>query len=204
MTISFHRTAVTFILITLLSGCSWFGKDEPEYLDSIEVEQLKIPEGLDDPTRATSVVISEPGMRLPADDELEPMPPQVVRTTGNQDTNARMIWTAEGVYLLLKDTPESATKRLRIAIENSGMKLLDKDDSGAHRFQYDQPRSKNAGFFSRMAFWRKRPADYSGTYQTSFKADGEHTRVYLLLASGESSSTAGSEHILGLLIEELD
>jgi len=204
MTTPLHRTAVTLILITILSGCSWFGKDEPEYLDSTEIAPLKIPPDLDDPKGITSVVISVPGMRMPAGDELEPMPPQVVSTTGNQDTNARLTWSAEGVYLVVKDTPKSVAKRLRTAIENSGMALLEKDDSGAYSFQYDQPRSNDEGFFSRMAFWRKKAADYSGTYMTSLKADEDHTRVYLLLNTGESADAAGSEHILGVLMERLE
>jgi uncharacterized lipoprotein len=203
MTISFYRTAITLLLIAILSGCSWFGKNEPEYLASVEVEPLEIPPGLDNPVGPTQVVISAPHMRMPAGDELEPRPPLVVSTAGKQDANSYMAWSAQGAYLFVKDTPESVARRLRFAIENSGMKMLERNDSGSHKFHYKQNMNTDEGFFSNMAFWRSGPVEYSGTFMTSLKIDGENTRVYLLFGTGESVDTAGSEHILGIFMERL-
>ena len=203
MMISFCRTAIALILIAVLSGCSLFGDNEPEYLASVETYPLRVPEGLDDPTGPAPVIISTPGMRLPAGDELEPMPPRVVSTAGREDANAYLAWSAEGAYLMVKDTPESVTRRLRFAIEHSGMTMLRKDDAGAHKFHYSQPSMADEGFFSNMAFWRSEAFDYSGTFMTSLRADGENTRVYLLFGTGEPCDTAGSEHILGIFMERL-
>jgi len=206
MMISFCRTVMALILIAVLSGCSSFGNDEPEYLDSIEMPPLKIPAGLDNPTGASPMLISVPEMRMPAGDELEPAPPRVVSTAGKQDANAYIAWSARGAYLMVKDTPDSVARRLRHAIENSGMTLLKADDAGAHKFHYTQERmSSDEGFFSRMAFWRSRPEyiDFSGTFMTSLIPDGENTRVYLLFGTGEACDTAGSEHILGIFMERL-
>jgi len=203
MMISFYRTAIMLILIAVLSGCSLFGENEPEYVASVEVETLKIPPGLDEPNGPAPVVISVPHMRMPQGDELEPRPPRVVSTAGKQDTNAYMAWSAEGVYLLVKDTPESVARRLRFAIENSGMTMLKRDDSGSHKFHYKQNMDTDEGFFSSMAFWRDNPADYSGTFMTSIKADGKNTRVYLLFGTGEAVDTTGAEHILGIFMERL-
>lgn len=200
---SFYRTAIVLILIAILSGCSWFGKNEPEYLASVEGERLEIPQGLDDPTGSAPVTISVPQMRMPAGDELEPLPPRVVSTAGKPDTNTHMSWSAEGVYLMVKDTPESVVQRLLFAIEGSGMTLLKKDGSGAHEFQYKQAISSDKGFFSRLAFWRGKPDDYSGIFMTSVKADGEDTRVYLMFVDGESCDVASSEHVLGIFMEKL-
>ena len=201
--ISFYRMAIMLILIAVLSGCSLFGDNEPEYVASVEVETLKIPPGLDEPNGPAPVVISVPHMRMPQGDELEPRPPRVVSTAGKQDTNAYMAWSAEGVYLLVKDTPESVARRLRFAIENSGMTMLKRDDSGSHKFHYKQDMVTDEGFFSSMAFWRDNPADYSGTFMTSIKADGKNTRVYLLFGTGEAVDTTGAEHILGIFMERL-
>ena len=203
MMISFYRAAIALILIAVLSGCSLFGKNEPEYLASIESYPLRIPPGLDDPIGPAPVIISVPLMRMPAGDELEPMPPRVVSTAGKQDTNAHMAWSAEGVYLMVKDTPESVARRLRFAIEHSGMTLLQKDEAGAHKFHYKQTMTADEGFFSSMAFWRSKPFDYSGTFMTRLKADGENTRVYLHFGTGGAVDTAGSEHILGIFMERL-
>lgn len=192
-------------LISLVTGCSLFGSNEPEYLASVEVPPLKIPEGLDKPRGSEPVLISVPEMRMPAGDELDPMPPRVASTAGTQDANSYLAWSAEGVYLLVKDTPESVAARLRYAIENTGMEMLEIDESGlgAHKFHYTQPQSEDEGFFSKMAFWRRDgdAFDYSGTFMTNLRADGKNTRVYLLFGNGESCDTAGSEHILGIFME---
>jgi len=202
---SLRLTALALTLFAILSGCSLFGSNEPEYLDSQEIAVLKIPEGLDDPRGGRQVVISVPQMRLPAGDELEPKPPRVVSTAGKQDTNAHMAWSAEGVYLLVKDTPDSVARRLRFAIDRSGMTMLRRDDaSGSHKFHYSQVRTNaQEGFFSRMAFWRSDPFDYSGTFMTNLQADGEDTRVYLLFGNGKFVDTTGAEHILGIFMERL-
>ena len=197
--------AVTVCLMTLfLYGCSTFGNNEPEYLASVEVDPLRIPEGLDTPTSQRPMLISVPQMRIPSGDELEPMPPRVVSTAGKQDTNTFMAWSAEGVYLMVKDSPDSVARRLRFAIVNSGMNMLERNDSGAHKFHYTQEHLvTDEGFFSNLVFWKDKPVDYSGIFMTSLKPDGQNTRVYLLFGNGEAVDTAGAEHILGIFMERL-
>ena len=197
-------TALMLIMIAVLSGCSFFGNNEPEYMESVEAEPLTIPEGLDRPAGPRPVVITVPLLRMPAGDELEPMPPRVVSTAGKQDTNTYMAWSAEGAYLMVKDSPESVARRLRFAIVNSGMTMLEQDDTGAHKFHYTQTFLGNdEGFFSGMAFWRDKPVDYSGVFMTKLKADGGNTRVFLLFGTGEAVDTAGAEHILGIFMDRL-
>ena len=207
MMISFNRTALALILIAIISGCSSFGNNEPEYLASVEVEPLRIPPGMDTPTSPSPVLISVPEMRMPTGDELEPAPPLVVSTAGQKDRNAYIAWSAEGAYLLVKDTPDSVVRRLRYAIENSGMSMLQLSESGAHKFHYTQPPPVDVdkGFFSKMAFWRTQPdyIDFSGTFMTSLRPDGQNTRVYLLFGTGEPVDVGGSEHILGIFMERL-
>lgn len=203
---SLRLTVLSLITITVLSGCSFFGNNEPEYMDSVEAEPLKIPEGLDRPAGPRPVVITVPLLRMPAGDELEPMPPRVVSTAGKQDTNTFMAWSAEGAYLMVKDESESVARRLRFAIVNSGMTMLERDDSGtgAHKFHYTQTfLNEEDGFFSSMAFWRDKPVDYSGVFMTKLKPDGEDTRVFLLFGNGKAVDTAGAEHILGIFMERL-
>ena len=207
MMISFCRKfAMALLFIAFISGCSSFRNQEPEYLSSVEVAPLKVPSGLNNPTGPSPTIISVPQMRMPAGDELEPAPPRVVSTAGKQDANTYIAWSAEGAYLMVKDTPDSVTRRLRYAIDNSGMTMLTVSDSGAHKFHYTQVRQENEeGFFSRMAFWRDRPEyiDFSGTFMTSLRADGQDTRVYLLFGTGDPVDTSGSEHILGIFMERL-
>jgi len=204
MMISFYRTAMAMIMIAVLSGCSLFGNNEPEYLGSVEAYPLRVPEGLDDPTGTTPVVISVPQMRMPAGDELEPMPPRVVSTAGRQKANSYLAWSVEGAYLFVKDTPENVSQRILATIGQNGMgmDLLQKEESGAHKFHYSQAAPPDEGFFSKMVFWRSDPFNYSGTFMTTLKPDGENTRVYLLFGNGKACDTTGTEYILGLFMDQ--
>lgn len=197
------RSLAILPMILVLTGCKLFGGGQAEYLASVEAEPLVIPEGLDEPVGSEPVVISVPHMRMPQGDELQPMPPRVVSTAGKQDTKAYMAWSAQGAYLLVKDSPESVANRLRNAIESLGMELLEVGDAGEHKFHYTQVESSDEGFFSRMAFWRNSGDEfnYSGTFMTSLRPDGRNTRVYLLFGNGEPVDTAGTEHILGIFME---
>jgi hypothetical protein len=203
MIISIPRTLVLMFLIAVLSGCKLFGGGQAEYLASVEAEPLIIPEGLDKPVGSEQVLISVPHLRMPEGDELDPMPPRVVSTAGKQDTKAYMAWSAQGAYLLVKDTPDSVANRLRNAIESLGMELLEANEAGSHKFHYTQPEGPDEGFFSRMAFWRNNDTEfnYSGTFMTSLRPDGKNTRVYLLFGNGEPVDVAGTEHILGIFME---
>jgi len=207
MTISLCRAAIALLVIAALSGCSTFNKKGSEYLDSVSVAPLKVPPGLDNPTGPSPMLIGVPEMRMPAGDELAPGPPRVVSTAGKQDANAYIAWSPRGAYLLVKDTSDSVARRLRYAIENSGMTLLKAGDNGAHKFHYTQPPppDDDEGFFSHMAFWRSKPEyiDFSGTFMTSLEPDGQNTRVYLLFGTGEPVDTAGCEHILGIFMDRL-
>ena len=81
------------------------------------------------------------------------------------------------------------------------MNMLERDDSGSHKFHYTQVHlTTDEGFFSSMAFWRDKPVDYSGVFMTHLQPDGENTRVYLLFGTGESVDTSGAEHILGIFM----
>ena len=83
------------------------------------------------------------------------------------------------------------------------MTMLERDDTGAHKFHYTQTFLNEQGFFSSMAFWRDKPVDYSGVFMTKLKADGGDTRVFLLFGTGQAVDTAGAEHILGIFMERL-
>ena len=99
---SIYRTAIVLTLLAVLSGCSLFGKNEPEYLAAVEVEPLRVPPGMSQPASSEQVTIAVPDMRMPSGDELEPKPPRVVSTAGKADSDAYMAWSAQGVYLLLE------------------------------------------------------------------------------------------------------
>lgn len=202
-----QRQPNQFVIITLaallLQACSWFRDKPPEYMASREIQRLDVPSGLDEPEYRAPLVIRAPRMRLPAGDELNPGPPRVVATAGAGDTNAFLSWSAEGVYLQVRDTPSSVARRLGFAIERAGMQLLEKGAEG-HRFEYAHILPDERSWWQKLAFWADgdRP-NHSGTYRTRLVPDGEGTRVYLYFDSGEPATTAAAEHVLGIFMERL-
>ncbi len=198
------KAVVLSALVALVQGCGLFREKPPEYVESVDGIPIRVPEDLDMPQYTSPIDISGPVMRKPAGDELNPGPPRVVATAGRGDTNAFMAWSGQGVYLMVKDTPDSVARRLGFAIERSGMNLLEKDTAGKHRFEYYHARIDERSFWQKMKFWSggKGP-NYSGIYRTRVEADGEDTRVYLLFDSGESATTDSAEHVLGIFMERL-
>ena len=195
------RFASYFLVLVLLisAGCSSDGR-KPEYYEAEETKSLIIPEGMDTPTSLSALVIRAPAIPLPSF-ELDAVPPRISSTTSGIDANSRLKWSAQGMYLLVEDTHESAERRLDLVIKRSGMKNTRKDGDGVHRFDYYQEfESFNSGFISHMAFWRKdKREDYSGAYQVSLRPQGESTRVYIKYADGTDCEPDAAEHVLAVL-----
>jgi uncharacterized lipoprotein len=197
--ISRYACYLLVLILLLVAGCSSEGR-KPEYYASAETESLAIPEGLDTPSSSTALVIRSPAIPLSAF-ELDSVPPRISSTTSGIDANSRLSWSAQGMYLLVEDTHESAERRLGIVINRSGMKNIREDEEGVRRFDYYQEfDSFNSGFVSRLAFWRKdKREDYSGAYQVYLRPEGESTRVYIKYADGTDCEPDAAEHVLAVL-----
>jgi len=181
-----------------LAACS-SGQKKPEYYDAAEAPALEIPEGLDQPTSGGALVINTPAMPPPSM-IMESMPPRISSTTSGIDSNSRLNWSAQGLYLMVDDSADSAHRRLGLVIERSGMERIRLDEDGVYRFDYYQRYDDERGFFSKMAFWsRDKTEDYSGAYQTFTRPDGEKTRVYIKYADGTDCEPDAAEHVLAVL-----
>jgi len=189
---------LTTLAFLLLAACSSKGK-KPEYYDAVETPSLEVPEGLSKPDSSSALVIRAPYMPPPAM-ILQDMPPRISNTTSGIDANSRLSWSAQGIYLLVEDTPESVQRRLAIVIERSGMQRIRTDVNGVYRFDYYQTFDKVDGFISKMAFWnRDNSEDYSGAYQIYGQPAGESTRVYIKYADGTDCEPDAAEHVLAVL-----
>ena len=199
------RTLLAVLSVGFLASCSWFnkGKDVPVYYGSVDIAPLEIPEGLDQPQFVNPLIVEPRDPNMPAPDQIELQPPRVASTAGQSDVNAWLSWSAEGVYLQVRDSSDSVIRRLGFAIERSGMNLMDKSATGAYRFEYYHVRTQERGFFSKMAFWRDDEPNYSGVYQTAIRADGADTRIYLLQSDGAPAGNSSAEHILAVFMERL-
>lgn len=199
MTIKTVSFALFQALLLLLSACSSDNR-KPEYYDAIETEPLKIPEGLDAPGSTVALTIDYPRIPLPAM-EMVTMPPRISSTTSGIDANSSLNWSAQGMYLLIDDTFESAQRRAELVIQRSGMKKVTQDEKGVWRFEYYQVFGDgDEGFWSSLAFWRtNKQEDYSGAYQVYLEPDGEKTRVFIKYADGTDCEPDAAEHVLAVL-----
>lgn len=196
--------AVLFLIALTLSACS-SGQKVPEYYDARETPSLDMPEGLSYPDTSSALIIEMRPMPPPAM-VMETKPPRVSSTTAGINANSRLHWSADGLYLLVKDTPESTHRRIGLVLERSGMKRIRLDDEGVYRFDYYQTFEDEDGFFSKMAFWSRDEAeDYSGAYQTYVEPepDGEQTRVYIKYADGTECEPDAAEHVLDAVRQRL-
>mgnify|MGYP001825801986 CR=1 FL=1 len=185
-----------------MSACSK-GQKKPEYYDAQETRSLDIPEGLSHPDTRGALVIQMPPMPPPSM-IMETKPPRVSSTTSGIDSNSSLNWSAQGLYLLVEDTAESAHRRLGFVIERAGMERIRVDEQGVYRFDYYQTFEDEDGFFKKLAFWsRDKAEDYSGAYQTFVRPDGDMTRVYIKYADGTDCEPDAAEHLLVVIRQRL-
>lgn len=198
------RTSVFLLsaLLLALAACGG-GQKKPEYYDARETESLEIPAGLTAPDRSRALIIEMPPMPPPSL-AMETRPPRVSSTTSGIDANSRLNWSAQGLYLLVEDTPESAQRRLALVIERAGMQRIRVDDQGVYRFDYYQQFEDEDGFFNSLAFWRRyKGEDYSGAYQVYVRPDGDNARVYIKYADGTDCEPDAAEHLLDVVRRRL-
>jgi len=193
---------ITILAVLVVAACSSDTK-KPEYYDQVETPPLEIPEGMSTPDSSSALIIRTPHMPPPSM-LLQDRPPRITSTTSGMDPNSRLSWSAQGIYLLVEDTPESVQRRLGIVIERSGMQRIRIDVNGVTRFDYYQTFDKVGGFISKMAFWNKdNVEDYSGAYQIFAAPEGENTRVYIKYADGTDCEPDAAEHMLQVLSERM-
>jgi uncharacterized lipoprotein len=189
---------LTTLVVVGVTACSSKSK-KPEYYNAAETAPMEIPEGLNQPSSSSALRIEAPYMPPPSM-ILQDKPPRISSTTSGIDSNSRLSWSSQGIYLLVEDSPESVQRRLGIVIKRTEMKRIQIDDKGVYRFDYYQEFDEIGGFISRMAFWnRDQVEDYSGAYQTFTQPEGENTRVYIKYADGTDCEPDAAEHVLAVL-----
>lgn len=190
------------LVMIALAACS-SGQKRPPYYDAVETPSLDIPEGLSSPDPGSALIIRMPPMPPPAM-VMETKPPRISSTTSGIDANSSLNWSAQGLYLLVEDTPESAQRRLGLVINRAGMERIRIDDQGVYRFDYYQEFISEDGFFKKLAFWsRDKSEDYSGAYQAFVRPDGENARVYIKYADGTDCEPDAAEHLLDVIRSRL-
>ena len=190
------------VALLVLTACGG-GQKKPEYYDADETATLEIPEGLSRPDHSQALIINTPQMPPPSL-AMESKPPRVSSTTSGIDRNSRLQWSAQGLFLVVEDSAESADRRLGLVLENSGMERIRKDEKGVYRFDYYQTFADMGGFWKSLAFWsRDNREDYSGAYQAYVRPEGENARVYIKYADGTDCEPDAAENLLVVIRSRL-
>ena len=189
-----------------VASCGLFGKKDekqPLYYAAEEAPPLKIPEGMSRPTSPTALIIAIPSAPLPKN-EIPTNPPRVASQSSGEKSTFTIRWGTEGGYLLVDDTQASVMRRLGFVIKRSGMSMSETASDNGYNVEYwHSTKDPDEGFFSKMAFWRDDPPNYSGSYQVLTSADGEKTRVYIKNSDGSEPDQNATEHLLTIIGERL-
>lgn len=180
----------TLMLLTSLALTACGSGRQGIYIDSSELEPLRVPENLDRPATGTALFV--PGVSAPELAGLRDAakPPLVLSSEQASESGISIGYGAGALFMLIDDTPVSVHRRLGFTLNRGHMRLREQQPEGlAYEFFYRQPpeTKPKKGFFGGlwdvMVFWSSaEEVDYSGVYRVQIQPDDNnpsHTRVYL-------------------------
>ena len=193
------------LIVSLLVACG--GRNQLIYVDSEEIEPLRVPEHLDTPE--TRLTYDVPGFFLPelATRSDQGRPPRVQSSAEAEASRSQILFGSQGLFLEVQDGHDSVWRRLGFSLNRAGMRIREYDET-AQQYQFHLD---HAGILlqrrglERVAFWRSEEViDYSGEFVAEIVPIGEaRTRVNLRNADGSLVDMDQAEYVLGLLRERL-
>lgn len=189
----------------LLAGCA-AGDSRPIYLDSAEVEPIRIPDRLDRPSVRGTYRVG--GYSLPQmAGQNEDRPPRVLSSAEAEASRSHVRFGERGLYLEVEDPLDDVWQQLGSVLNRDGMEIqqADADDRQyTFRFEHDPIVIDRTGL-ARLAFWQGRERiDYSGNFLIELEPAGSSaTRVILLDEQGQLIEMVRAEYVLSVLREHL-
>ena len=131
---------------------------------------------------------------------------------GNESERARLVSSGEGSGLLVLDEPfDRAWRRVGLALDRVGFTVEDRDRAKGYYFvRYVDPEKdaqdtqRNAGFLSRLMFWRSsRPDNKPEQYRVLVKDNNQSSQVEVLAKDGAAERSDAGRRILALLHQQL-
>lgn len=191
--------------VLLLGACA--GRDrQPIYLQSEEVEPIRVPEHLDEPAVRQTYRVA--GYFLPEmAGQGDARPPRVLSSAEAEASRSHIRFGDRGLYLEVEDEVDSVWRRLGFSLDRGGMQIRDADETQRQydfRFEHEPIVIDRSGL-SRLAFWRgEEKIDHGGHFRVELEpAGGDITRVILLDESGELVEMERAEFLLSELRERL-
>ena len=196
---------LTVLAALLLTACA--GRDrQPIYLDSEEVEPIRTPAHLDEPTIRRTYFVD--GVFLPQmAGQSDARPPRVLSSAEAEASRSRIRFGPSGLYLEVQDEPDSVWRRLGFSLDRGSMQLREvEENEQRYGFYFDhEPIVIDRRGFARLAFWRgPETIDHGGRFVVEVEpADPQTTRVQLLTEDKEPVEMQRAEYVLSILRERL-
>ena len=192
-----------------LSGCQTirehnpFRHREPEYKSAQQEQPLEVPPGLDQPPTSEALTVPEAGSGLsnvPVTVNGQPVDNTGAAAPAEAPGAAPPAAVVSGNSLTLADTPDSAYRRVGMALERGGVGTLSAHDDNAHTYQVAVnsvvTEKEEGGFFHRI-FHRSHAENVTGTVNVSVAPSGTGSVVNV---QGEEDAV---ERVLTVLQQRL-
>lgn len=202
---TFLYLTCALVSASLLGGCGYMrsklGNDQDAYKSSGQVRPLEVPPDLDMPNMSGTLVIPE---RVATSADASARNAPGVDATA-PTMGAGVAISADG--LRVADSVQSTWLRVGLALERSGVAMIESRDASAHTYQV-----RGSGQVTQRAGWLKRTVTFgradakkvqtSVTLGVRVSADGDGSRVTIEGAAGEAEQNAARE-ILDVLRQRL-
>ncbi len=193
------------LAVLLLSACA--GRDrQPVYLQSEEVDPIRVPAGLDEPRIRPTFEVR--GVFLPEmAGQHEARPPRVLPSAEAERSRSHIRFGPRGLFLEVQDEAESVWRRLGFSLNRAGMQVREvRQERNQYLFRFnDDPTIIDRSGLARLAFWRgTERIDHSGDFVAEIEAVNDRsTRVLLFNSAGDLVEMDQAEHVLAVLRDRL-
>ncbi|MGH8145010.1 MAG: hypothetical protein ACREPY_01640 [Rhodanobacteraceae bacterium] len=188
------RTALLILLLApiALAGCQTikahnpFRHKEPQYKSAQQEKPLEVPPGMDKPPTTEALVVPAAGSSTTANAP-ENVAPPAAQIPAEKTAGGTAATTST---LDLSDTPDSAYRRVGLALERGEVGKVTAHDDTAHTYQVavdtTVTKKSQGGFFHRL-FHHDKTKTVTGTVTLSIAAQGSGSVVE---ATGNPDATA--------------
>lgn len=197
--------SILVLAVLVLGACA--GRDRPPvYVQSEEIEPIRVPQGLDEPQVRSAFQVG--GYFLPEmAAQHDARPPRVLPSAEAERSRSHIRYGPRGLFLEVQDDAASVWRRLGFSLNRAGMQIQEvREERKQYAFRFnDDPMIIERSGLSRLAFWRSTDAvDHSGDYLVEVESISDQvTRVLLMDRAGNLLDMDQAEHVLSVLRERL-
>lgn len=189
--------------VAAASGCTWLGTHDTGYQNSQEAPVLKVPAGLDQPSRSAALTIPASGNVTGIADPSGPPPALGANPMVPTRTPDHPRYIGSETSLTLTDDPASAFRRVSLALERTSvMRVASKDEAAGTITLMHDTVVREGGWFRRMT-GRTSTKTESTPRIVHVMAEGTGVRVQIEDAQGQVVEDETAHEIIAALKSRL-